>query len=447
MPKPASSQLSGSEYFAFVPADRAFPRTIDDAEREFGVDIYDRMRHDPFIDAPLRYAENLVLEDGVTVTNCVPEPVAGGGPEAAALYDRGCEVAEFVAECFDELDEPIEMTVEGLLRALSHGHQLAETTYRLNRGGRYDGLFMLDSVRLIPRRNYVLVADQFNRWKGVIGYKPGLNAALYSGMLADPEALPGYLGKEKLVLLAFRRPNGVLVGESLIRSAYDAWKRCQIVKPVELAALAQFGGESVVITGVPASQDLGMRLRTMPDGTSQQVDFATWAAATVSAAFKSGGVAVLPGEMKMLTVGGQGNDAFERFMQRANREKMVSILYTARTLMESERSSQADAGKAENVSDLFRRYLREKVGSVLRRQLVRRLVALNWGEEIARILTPNVLGGSVSVPDMGMAAQAFATLRGSGGITDPMVPGVMRKWFSVEYVAEPDREPESSDEA
>jgi len=445
--------IAAAEQMAFIPDPRALPRSIDDAEREFGIDLYDRMRNDPYIDAPLRYLEALVLEDGVPLGNPIPEPCPGSPPEEFDLYDAGQEATDFCAECLDELDEPIETTVESLMRALSHGHELAETTYRLEQGGNYGGRLMPESIRVIPHSNYVLIATPFNKFLGAIAIKPGISAALYAGVIPEPEQQAGFVRREKLVFVTFRRPGGRLVGQSLVRSAYDAWKRCQIIKPIELSSLAQFGGESLVITGTPADNSAGPRKRTMADGTEQTVDFATWAADIVRAAWQSGGVAVVPGEMKLMTIGGEGSgDAFERFAQRANREKMVSVLLSARALMESERSSQADAGSGENVTDVLKRYYRQKIGALLRHQLLRPLITLNYGADAARLLTPTCMGGTVGIPDLAAAASAFAALRASGGITAPMIPQVVQRWFSVDYVpdeseSEAEMKPGESDES
>jgi len=411
------------------------PQTIDDAERDFGLDIYDRMRNDPFIEGPLRFQEALVLEDGVPLGNPIPEPSPTSEPGAEDLYNAAQEVLSFCQECLDELEEPFETTVESLLRAWSHGYELAETTYRLEGGGRYDRRLMLESVRVIPHSNYVLLSDPFQRFLGVLGIKPGRSAALFSGPIAKPEEHPGFVGREKLIHVTFRKPEGRLTGWSIIRSAYDAWKRCQIVKPVQLARLGQFGGESIVLTGTPLSSDVGERPRTMSDGSRQTVDWASWVADALAAAYKSGGAVVVPGDMRLLTIGGEGDKgAFTEFFKEANREKMVAVLTSARVLAESERNSQADADKAENVGDVLKKHFRQKLGAILRRQLIRPLVALNYGEDAAKLMTPSCMGSTIGQPDLAAASSAFASLRSSGGITDPMVGTVVRKWFALEFV-------------
>lgn len=420
---------------AFIPSDRALPSTIDDAERDFGTDIYDRMRNDPFIEGPLRFQEALVLEDGVPLGNPIPEPSPSSEPGSEDVYNAAQEVLAFCQECLDELEEPFETTVESLLRAWSHGYELAEITYRLEGGGRYDRRLMLESVRVVPHSNYVLLSNPYQRFLGVLGIKPGKSAALFAGPLAKPEEHPGYVGREKLIHVTFRKPEGRLTGWSIIRSAYDAWKRCQITKPVQLARLGQFGGESIVLTGTPLSSDVGPRPRTMSDGTSQTVDWSAWVADALKAAFQSGGAVVVPGDMKLLTIGGEGDKgAFTDFFKEANREKMVAVLTSARVLAESERNSQADADKAENVADVLKKHFRQKLGAILRRQLLRPLVSLNYGEDMAKLLTPTCMGSTIGQPDLAAASSAFASLRSSGGITDPMVGTVVRKWFALEFV-------------
>lgn len=440
-------QVSASTYMAFIPNDRALPRSIDDAERDFGMDIWDRMRNDPYLEGPLRFIEALVLEDGVPLGNPIPEPGLLAEDEEHRLYDAGQEICDFCVEVLDELDEPIEQTVESLMRAMSHGFEIGELTYRLEGGGRYDRRLVTDSIRMIPHENYVLVATPFNRLLGALAIKPGKSAALYSGVIPSPETHPGYIGREKMVHVTFRRPAGALTGWSLIRSAYDAWKRCQIVKPIHVARLAQFGGESLVVTGTPLSQDIVARPRTMSDGTTQNVDYADWVADRVAAAYKSGGVAVALGDMKLMTVGAAGEgSAFKDFFADANREKMVAVLTSARVLAESERNSQADADKAENVADVLKKHFRSKLGAILRRQVLRPLVSLNYGEDAAKLLTPTCMGSTVGQPDLSEAATAFAALRASGGITDPMVGTVVRRWFNLEHVPGETAEPETEDE-
>lgn len=436
---------------------RGLPAAIDDAERDFGLNIYDRMLNEPYIAAAVNLLVFSVLFDPPTFTPAVKMP-PGLGPDAspeqraraAKLFKdsdeaqkaaRALEVCAFAKASLTGIGQggplSLRLTLVDLMRAITHGHRLAEITEERVSDGPLAGKRRLKSLRAIPYDYYRFVVDPFNEVQGVLTLQPGKGSPLVTGLMVSPETYSNYVPNEKLLILSHNPVNGNPNGRSVLRPAYAPWKDKQMLRVQELKRILQFGGENLAIMTTPD----GAQIRTypMPDGTEKECTLA-YATLQWAREHKSGGVSVFPHGTEIQTIGAtSGADLFESKERRINGEMVMAILTSQRTIMESSRSSQADAGKAENLLDTVRAYYSDWLTEAITDQVLVPHLVRNFGPE-AKALCPMFSLTRANRSDFLAHCQAIATLINAGAITKPMLPTVLQEIIGIEYI---EGEPES----
>lgn len=428
---------------------RSLPKNIDDAERDFGPDIYDQMLNDPYIAGPLSLLLERVLEKEPTVVPNLPKPIAivDPTPEEERAYKRdmreyakSLHMAMFVNQALVNLEENghcLVTTLWEMLDAIPYGRSLAEKTFERMLDGPFTGKIGWKSIKSIPRQNYVLVTDAFSNLLGVLAIQPGKSLALYTGLIVDPKAFESYIPIEKLWHCTLRPKTADPRGKSWLRACYEPWYATNIAKPYEVKQLAQFAGESLVIEAPENGNTLVQNL-VFPDGTVKAGTTMEQIAAFM-AYHGPGATTVLPNGTKVTEIGGTGNgEAFEKFFARKERAKVVAFLSSARSIMESERSSQADAGKAENVLDSIVTGVRQRLCRSFHPHIVQ-LVVLAFGDSWKKYAPTLSIG---SVPQQDWANDLIAIAKGVAGgvITDGMLARVIHERLGLEYVPPKEKE-------
>jgi hypothetical protein len=116
------------------------------------------------------------------------------------------------------------------------------------------------------------------------------------------------------------------------------------------------------------------------------------------------------------------------------RQMVMSILYSARTLLESNRNSQADAKEAADIGDIAAFSAQDVISRSIRLQLVRALVIMNYGRDVADRLTPKVSLRRTSISDVPSLLSALAQAVSSGMVTEAMLESLWPLWFGVKYI-------------
>lgn len=388
---------------------RSLPAYIDDAERDFGTDLYDRMVNDPVVASVIGGLRRLTMSDGYQIVSGLPKLPKDADAETVALFDECAEVAEFCREAVDGLertDRDFYLTLDDMMEAVSHGHRMAEVTWRLDDSGKHKGLYTLDSVAVKPRANYRFVVDERLRVLGFMSVLPGGAGVLRSGYLT-PAASDNILPRDRAFLLTVGARHGDPRGRSLLRAAYNPWKRRQIMDPEEVKFVAQFaGGMITVVAGTMTEYNV-----KLPDGTESKLS-STEYLAQIASALGNGGVAAFP-EGTEVTVhypGAGSGDSFKVAFDRAAREIHMAVVTTARAFLEAEKNSKADADKAENVLDAVVSFYRRIPSRAVSRQVLYPLVAANWGTEKARRCCPLCAMSSVMPANFVEESGAVAAL-------------------------------------
>lgn len=424
---------------------RTLPERVDEAERVHGVRVYDEMYEtDIYLSAALQYLVDRLLEHGMAIVPSIEPPLPGEEDQAKAIeYELAARMAEFCTSAFDALaarKNAVRDTVKlWALQAMTHGQSMIQATYEPATFDGGEGMYALASLRFIPRRNYNLVVRPTGEILGALGIVPGQMPYAYSGLVPNPETWQNFVVASRLGWLVLSpSPNGI-GGTSFLRPAYRAWKGTRSVEVAELRNIEQFAGQSLVFVGPENGANVMNNLPVDPaTGTAPRT--INELIANIGAQYKSGVSAVLPHGTTKLPIGEPTGDAFVEYFARVGREKVMAVLHNARTLMESQRSSQADAGSAENIADVVVNMLKEVVGDVLRQQVLRPLIELNAGPKVATKFTPHVSFSKVSAPDISSRLLALSTGLSSGAVSKAMLPVLWRKWLGEEYLADPESE-------
>ena len=191
---------------------RALPITIDEAQRRNGLDVYDQMDRDGAVKSSVRKWKLEILSDGFRLSP----------PKGLEKDELAQEIVEFWESQFDAL--PCQDIFWQMLDAVKWGHALAEQTYG-QATGRWEGLWSIASLRVIPPKLYTIVVDVFGRFLGIIGRIPGQVPVTWSGLLIlDIWKIPGFVPYQKLCLFTHDGQAGNLNGTSRYEGCYNAWR-------------------------------------------------------------------------------------------------------------------------------------------------------------------------------------------------------------------------------
>jgi hypothetical protein len=403
---------------------KSLPKYIDDAERDFGFDIYERMLKDPTIQSSMNAIKMQVLSKGPRFMNRVDAPsVSKPDPEQQAKHDRAEEIKVFVERMCDNLQQPLETILYEMLDFLAYGHSVAEETYIID-----SGQLKLKALRVKPRANYLFVCDPYMDLQGFIGAKFDSGAALptLSGIVDPSQVIP----REKFFLLSHAPTAGDPRGTSLLRSAYNAWYLKQQTWPQYLKFLVQFGTPSIAAFLPPDSggdvqivDSLGNNLLNS-DGTPK-VATAEEAMLERLLRFVNGSAIVLPNGATLQPIEMQGDgsvyiNAFNLYDTQMTR----AILIAARATMEAQHGSRADSGTAQDIVGEFAEFIARNVEIGFYRDVIVPVVRYNYGDEAARELCPYMTLTNSGQQDIVGYGNMIANLARATVIHESQYPGI-----------------------
>jgi len=403
--------VSSSAQYPFYIGDRAVPREIDQAEIDFGIDIYDRMCLEPMLGGAVRLLKILVLADGLAVSPSHPEPKQDATPEEIADYDQSVEIAEYIEFVVDRLglmDRPLTETLWNALDCSFKGHKLAEMTADIIEGGDYDGKMGLSMFRCKPRENYAFITNAVtNQVSGVIGKTAGASIALRTGLIGSAADIANAIAPEKLVIFTMDDRDGDPRGKSWFRDSYDPWYCKQQAKRIELQGLVRFsGGQAVVILPEEAKNVTYQNPITSKTDTLMNCCIA---AATM---IGNGRVTAFPFQTIVQFPGPPTGSAsyFDSYMSRKDREMLLSFLLGYTAVLEAKHSSKASSETGQDLLDELKMYVRERLCKTLTLKVFRWLVTCSYGKEIADKFTPAAMMQKASRPDFAANATAVGAL-------------------------------------
>lgn len=379
----------------------ALPHPIDDITRDFGVDIYDSMAHDPQVSACISVFKASILEEGGRLDSVIKD-------DDDKDYDLAKEITDEATSMLAELDTSIDDVLWNLLDCIVYGNKVAEQVCGYT-GSVKDGSAIHNLIRLKvkPPEATIFVVDAYMNLIGLLAARPGEWAPVQGqmGIFAAPENLtkiPNLISPEKFAIATFRSNNSDPRGTSLIRSSYSPWWRKQQVIPEYLRYLSQFAGPSLIGTVGPSA---------MPSVDANGVTTsAEQKMLNALLSMQNGSAAAFPAGSTVKEIAMQGNgEAFVRALHDSDQQITKAILTQELATEQGEHQTRAAASVHQDVLDTLVRQAKRSIVGMMRRQVLRPWVRRNWGDKAVRF-TPSFTLGETEQRDLASLWQAAAAL-------------------------------------
>lgn len=392
------------------------PHPIDDVTRDFGDDMYDRMLQDPQVEACVTVFKASILETGPAISPAVADD---GDPD----YELAKEICDQAVRMISEMGGSFNDALWNLLDCCAKGNKVAEQTYRFGKAIK-DGrpLLLLDKLKVKPRHATLFAVDAYGNVIGLLVRQPGQSEPI-QGQIIYRDAQSTYwrlVGKEKFVIASFRPNDGDPRGTSILRPAYSPWWLKQQVIPEYLRYLSQFAGPSLVGKVAPNATPITDPNNPAATLTPQQVMYAALQA------FRNGTVIAIDNgaEVQPIVMQGEGA-AFLRALDRADQQITKAILTQELATEEGQHMARAAAEVHQDVLDTLVREAKLGLQDMLRSQLFRPWVILNWGDQAGH-LAPIADLGATEQRDQPAKWQGAAALMNAGYFTEDQLQDMDR---------------------
>jgi len=283
------------------------------------------------------------------------------------------------------------------------GNKLAEKIVEPGTG-LDEGRLVLKDLKVKPRWSWLFVADVFLTLVGILAFDPQVG-----GFIIVP--------KEKFFRTCWQEQDNDPRGTSLFRGPYPWWNLKQRLLPEYHKHLRQFAVPTVV-GKTPPGQDANLQIPyTDHQGKTTELSPQQHMARSIEDAWENGSVIVVPAEAEIEVHWPQGNgEPFIKGFGFIDRQIVYGLLGSTRDSMEAENGSKADSETSQDKTGNQIRTGRECLEKPFDRDVIRWLVELNWGAEIAERLSPSISLGDVEHQDVVKLMTAVSGLLKAGGI-------------------------------
>jgi hypothetical protein len=397
---PALEYVSGGTGLWSKTQSRSLPWAFDD--------IYRRMLLSGAVSAPINTLKTGIIEDGLGLRPAIDDR---DDPQ----HDQAVEIAQFCDQNLADLETPIDDVLWDMLDSLALGARVAEKVYTQDQG-----TLILRAIKVKPRRSTAFVVDAYMNLIGLLALIPGQGYGVTVGttIVGDPAKTPQLLPTSKFCILSNRPQSNDPRGTSLLRPAYGAWWMLQQVYPEYLKYLAVWATPSLIGT-------TGEKANEVINPTTGLKERAVDALLNALISFKNNTSLALPfgTVVKEIQATGDGN-VFRVAIDILERQITTAILYQTLATMEGQHQSRAASSTHKSTLDTIVRQAKRAVCGMLRRDVLRELVRINFGETAARDLTPIPSLGSVEAPDRAGMLTAVATAYRYGYLDDSQKAGL-----------------------
>ena len=384
---------------------QSLPFAFDDVTADFGDDVYERMLFDPQVRASVNVLRTTVVADGLQLSSAIDDDAADG-------YDQAQEIRAFCESAIVDMATPIDDVIWDMLAALAFGSRIAEEVYR------HEGSYLtLHALKVKPRRACAFVVDAYQNVLGILGMLPGQGWGMPgTTTIGDLAAAPNVLPREKFAVLTFRPESGDPRGTSLLRAAYSFWWLKQQIPGEYLKYLATYATPSLIGKVKEGKAVLANGTTT----TRSQALLDSLLALKNNSALVIG----QEDEVAPLAVPSEGARLFPEAFDVCDRQITTAILGATLATMEGQHQARAAAQEHGTVLDEAIGQIKRGVCGMLRRDVLRPLIAVNFGDMAARVLTPRCALGSADVPDLSALMDGIASLASANYLDVSQYPGV-----------------------
>jgi hypothetical protein len=436
---------------------RSLPHHIDDTTRDFGDDLYDRMLLDGQVSSGIRLLKEETLANGIRLEPAVQrenqewildEPdVLENIPardlqgrfrkksdrEAKADEDRkkeeadadlAEEITDFCEQTLLHLDRPLIEVLDEMLDGLALGNKLAEQVYETRRDEDNKPKLYLKNLKVKPRKVTAYVMDPFMNIVGILATLPGQAFPVLAGsVVSQTTQIPNMLPREKFMIFTWGGRGGDPRGSSLLRQVYNPWWLKLQTWGEYAKYLVKFAGPALVgytapnAQSVPPTDSLGNPIPGAPLITPEQAMLA----ALLNFAQGQAVVFTAGSKVEPLTMSGDGS-AYRGAIDMFNKEITKGILCQTLATETGVHMTRAASETHQDVLDIVVLHIKALVAAMLYKDVLYPLVRYNWGEDIARRLTPRVHLAQVQAHNWARDAAAVAALTTSQYLDNSQKP-------------------------
>lgn len=395
---------------------QSLPFYIDDLSRDFGADIYDRMLLDPKIYANIHILKAAVLADGYRTTPAIKD-------QKDQRFPLAKEIAEFCHRNVRSLPRPFDAFLYEMMDGVAIGNKVAEQMHWIATDGKDVGKLVIKNIKVKPRGTTAYVVDAWNNVIGLIGLIPGRGAPVLVGhIVADPANLSNLLPRDKFICFCYNPKDEDPRGRSLLRSVYNPWWIKQQIWGEYVKYMGQFAGQSLwATTPEGALPKVPMDENGNPTGglvlTPEEVLVAQLQA------IQNGSVGAFPfgTAINPIPVAVDGAAVFEAGIAMCNKEITAGILAQTLATEEGEHMARAASDNHVDVMDMGVRHVKRTLSHMVKHDIYRPLVSYNYGEDIARELTPDFDLAPVTQANWSEQAQTVVALYSAGYLDSAQV--------------------------
>ncbi len=356
-----------------------------------------KMKRDPAVISALEYLRMTIFGES-------PEFHSAVKPE-----DENGEMAEslrrFIQHALSGMATPLGNVLPQFAGAFETGFRVGELVYRLETEGEFAGLYVMDRIKVKPRRAVAFVVDRFWNVLGFLGVDRKRNFSAANGMpvLNPADVLP----REKFLCWSVREEDGDPRGRSVLIAALDYWQRKAELPPKYNRYLGNTSQPPLV--GIASDKhgapqpDPRNPARTMgPPEAMARALIGLWDDGNHALGFPAGA------DVKSIPIT-QAHTAFPEAFDTYDRQITRAILLAVREMMEAKHGSRADSGTAENIGKKVVAFFRSSFCEAFRRDVIIPLVRYNFGDA-AVAFAPRISLGDIDRIDWTTHAQAAAQL-------------------------------------
>jgi hypothetical protein len=386
---------------------RRLPQYTEDTNLNACGNTYDHMACDPEVAAALLLLVYFILADGVQSS-----PAVGEKDERYAL---AIEINQHIERTVANLQRPLKETLEMIVKdALTHGNKVAEKIYEIPTTGLDAYKLVLSQIKVKPKGSTAFVVDEFMNLLGLVPSRSGYTPTLTESSNVIPP--------EKFIIATYRMKDEDPRGNSLFRPAVKAWNLKQLGWPEFLTYAMRCAVPGLVGTLSEKAKD---KYTTASDGTQEAVSAIDELLGALMSFKNSTAIALDHGyELEALEVAGEG-EFWERFFKIVNKEITKGILLQELGTSDSDHQTKSSTETQFGVIDVLVRAGKVWVEQIIYSQIFYPQIVYNYGDEIARELTPLASCGDSERRNWYVDAEAISKLINTNVLSDSQVQALL----------------------
>lgn len=267
-------------------------------------------------------------------------------------------------------------------------------------------------MKVKKRYSFAFVVDNRRNVLGLVATIAGRVTTILQPVVIDLTGAANLLPREKFAVYTFRPEESDPRGTSILRPAYNAWWLKHATMKEQFRFLCNVAGGPTWGTTAEGAQP-------SEDGTTPEQ-----AMATTTAAVKNGSSVAFPFGSTLQPVydmRGATGQAFTDAEGFYNEEITKAVVSAALATNDAAHQTKGSTATQKDIVDLIGEEIEQGLAGMVRSDILRPLVKLNFGESAVKY-TPKVSLSQTEEADIGPVSDALSKLKQAGILQDSQMP-------------------------